>query len=253
MSGIRTGLQLYSVREDCAKNFAATLAAVAAMGYEGVELAGFYGTPPGEIKKMLDDNGLVAVGAHVGLAAFTDAEFEKTCDDYAVIGTGRLVVPSLPPEYRESVDGWKRAADEITRIAGKLKTRNMTTGFHNHWVEFEKVDGLVPWEIIFDRLPQDAIMQIDTGNALRGRCHAAHYIRKYAGRAITVHLKEWNDDRPDCVIGEGSVRWSEVFEACERVGGTEWYIVEQERWPVSALDSVRRCLENLRGMGVGVK
>ena len=42
MGKIPIGVQLYSVREDCAKALPGVLSAIAKMGYEGVEFAGYY-------------------------------------------------------------------------------------------------------------------------------------------------------------------------------------------------------------------
>jgi sugar phosphate isomerase/epimerase len=72
-------------------------------------------------------------------------------------------------------------------------------------------------------------------------------IKKFPNRSLTVHLKEWGgaDSAP---VGEGKVPWKDVFEACETVGGTQWYIVEHESGK-NPLDSVKLCRENLRKMG----
>jgi hypothetical protein len=40
-----------------------------------------------------------------------------------------------------------------------------------------------------------------------------------------------------------------VFELCETIGGTEWYIVEQESYAYPPLECVRRCLQALKAMG----
>src|SRR5580658_7119013 len=61
---IPVGVQLYSVREDCKKDFPGTLAALAKMGYPAVEFAGYWNLSAMEIKKLLDDNGLIACGSH---------------------------------------------------------------------------------------------------------------------------------------------------------------------------------------------
>ena len=67
MSRIPIALQLYSVREDCERDLSGTLAAVAKMGYEGVEFAGYYGRSARELRAMVDDLGLAVVGTHIGL------------------------------------------------------------------------------------------------------------------------------------------------------------------------------------------
>ena len=78
-------------------------------------------------------------------------------------------------------------------------------------------------------------------------------MQRYPKRAITVHLKEHSSTNPQALIGEGEVPWSEVFQACETVGGTQWYIVEQESYPVTPLESVERSYTNLRKLLAGRK
>jgi sugar phosphate isomerase/epimerase len=64
-----------------------------------------------------------------------------------------------------------------------------------------------------------------------------------------VHLKEYSATNPKALLGEGDVNWSEVFQLCESVGGTEWYIVEQESYAYPPIECVDRCLQALKAMG----
>ena len=47
-------MQLYSLRARAEKDFAAVLKDVAAMGYKGVEPAGFWNIRPSQLKKIVD-------------------------------------------------------------------------------------------------------------------------------------------------------------------------------------------------------
>ena len=85
MARIPIGLRLYSVREDCAKDLPGTLKAVAEMGYEGVEFAGYYNHTATELRKMLDDVGLVCCGTHIGLDTLQGDALEKTIDFHKTI------------------------------------------------------------------------------------------------------------------------------------------------------------------------
>jgi len=78
MTKIPVALQLYSVREECARDFPVTLAAVADMGYEGVEFAGYYGRSADELRKMLDKVGLRAAGTHISVDALLRDELQRT-------------------------------------------------------------------------------------------------------------------------------------------------------------------------------
>ena len=97
MAKPKIALQLYSVREDCAKDLRGTLKAVAEMGYEGVELAGDYGYSVEEWRKLLDEFGLKVAGAHLGIDTLLGDNFAKTVEFQRTIGNINLVVPSLPP------------------------------------------------------------------------------------------------------------------------------------------------------------
>src|SRR5262249_4051589 len=58
------GLQLYTVGKEMDSDPAGTLKAVAVTGYKQVELSPLGKTPPKELKKMLDDNGLTNPSGH---------------------------------------------------------------------------------------------------------------------------------------------------------------------------------------------
>ncbi|MBI3946907.1 MAG: sugar phosphate isomerase/epimerase [Armatimonadetes bacterium] len=111
------------------------------------------------------------------------------------------------------------------------------------------LDGEIPWDIFFSSAKPEVVMQLDLGNALHGGGEPVPFLERYPGRARTVHLKDYSKTNDRVLIGEGEVAWQAVFQACERVGGTEYYIVEQESYPYPPMESVDRCLQNLRRMG----
>lgn len=249
MARIPIALQLYSVREDCQKDFAGTLKAVAAMGYQGVEFAGNYGPSVKETRKMLDDLGLKVAGAHIGLEALLEDELERTVEFHQMLGNQFLIVAGLPEERRSSKAAWRETALLFNEIAMQLEGFRMKTGYHNHTIEFVPVGGDRPWDIFFGNTRADVVMQVDTGNALHGGVDPVPLLQKYPGRALTVHLKEDSKTNDKALIGEGDVRWRDVFSLCETSGGTMWYIVEQETYPYPPLECVERCLRALRDMG----
>ncbi len=249
MKKIPIALQLYSVREDCAQDLPGTLKAVAEMGYAGVEFAGWHNHSASELKKILADTGLKVAGAHIPIAQFENDQWESNADFNQALGNPYLIVPGIPADRRKTLDDWRRLAEFFNQLAEKAAARDLRVGFHNHMVEFEELEGRIPWEVFFDAARTDVIMQIDTGNALRAGAQAADYLRRYPGRAEIVHLKEHSAVNEKALIGEGDVPWQTIFELSETIGGTKWYVVEEERRPYPPLESVRRSLEALRQMG----
>jgi sugar phosphate isomerase/epimerase len=246
---IPIGLQLYSVREDAAKDLPGVLSAVGRMGYAGVEFAGYYGHSAADIRKKLDDNGLKCCGGHLGLNTMMGEELSRTIEFQQTLGNKFLIVPGLPQERNCSKAAWLETAAIMNRIADQLEPHGMRTGYHNHHTEFTEMEGELPWDIFFGNTDNRVVMQFDTGNAMHGGAEAGPFLRRYPGRAATVHLKEFSTTNNSALIGEGDVKWSEIFELCETVGKTEWYIVEQESYAFAPLECVDRCLKNLKQMG----
>jgi len=249
MTRIPIALQLYSVREDCARDLPGTLQAVAKMGYEGVEFAGYYGYDAPALKKLLDDLGLKCAGTHTGLNTILGDELPKTIEFNRTLENPFLIVPGLPRERTESRAAWEETARIFTDASARAREHDFYVGYHNHSIEFQPLDGELPWDIFFGKTPDDVVMQVDIGNALHGGGDPVPYIARYPGRAKTVHLKEYSATNNKALIGEGDVNWQQVFDLAESVGGTHWYIVEQESYAYAPLECVDRCLQNLKQMG----
>ena len=242
------GLQLYSVREDCKRDLPGTIAAVAKMGYKGVEFAGYYDRTAGQLRKMLDDNGLVCCGTHTGLDTLLKDNLARTIEFNRTLGNKYLIVPGLPEKYRSSHQAWLDTAKLFNELAEKVKPHEMLVGYHNHSIEFTAMDGELPWDTFYGNTRKDVIMQIDVGNAIHGGADPLPYLYKYPGRAFTMHVKEFSKTNKKALVGEGDVNWKAFFALCKAVGQTEWYIVEQESYAYPPLECVQRCLRNLRKM-----
>lgn len=249
MARIPIALQLYSVRDDASKDLFGVLKAVAAMGYEGVEFAGYYGHSAQEIKKVLDDVGLKCAGGHLGIDTLLGDALPATVEFQQTLGNTFLIVPGLSHERTKDKSAWLETAGLMNQIAENLKPHSMKTGYHNHHTEFHDMNGELPWDIFFGNTSPDVVMQFDTGNAMHGNAEAGPFLRRYPHRALTVHLKEFSATNDKALIGEGDVKWSEIFELCETVGDTQWYIVEQESYAYPPLECVERCLKSLKAMG----
>ncbi len=249
MARIPIALQLYSIRKDCERDLPGTLDAVAEMGYEGVEFAGYYGRSAEELRAMLDARGLRVAGTHIGLATLLGVQLAETVGFNRTLGNRYLIVPGLPAERRSSRAAWLETAKIFNEISERLAEEGMVTGYHNHHIEFAPMDGELPWDTFFKHTRQDVVMQVDIGNALHGGGDPIPYIERYPERAITVHLKEYSSTNPKALLGEGDVVWDSVFQLCESVGGTEWYIVEQESYAYPPIECVDRCLQALKEMG----
>ncbi|HWD20977.1 MAG TPA: sugar phosphate isomerase/epimerase [Verrucomicrobiae bacterium] len=241
---IPLGVQLYSVREECKKDFPGTLKAVAGIGYKGVEFAGYWGKSAADIRKMLDDDGLVACGTHTAYETVQGDELKKTIEFNHTIGNRFLIVPSMTASTK---DDWKKRGEEFSAIAEKLKPENMRIGYHSHWHDFKKFDGEASWDIFGANTSPDVILQLDTANATEGGADALAELKKFPGRTRSIHIKAAGGGK-EAVIGEDKLDWPAIFAWCESEGGTEWYVLEHET-SGNALDAITRSFAALKKFG----
>ncbi len=233
-SKIPVALQLYSVRADCQANFDATLEQVAAMGFAGVEFAGYYGYAdrPGDLRKRLDALHLQAAGTHVSLDTLLGDALKRTIDFHQAIGCRFLVVPSHPDFTNP--EKCRALADRFNEIAAALQPHKMACGYHNHQNEFKMDGDKTFWDLFAERTTKDVILQQDCGWTFAAGFDPVEYVKKYPGRTKSVHFKptvKKEETGRRAILGQDSVDWKSVYAACAAVGGTQWVVVEQEVYP----------------------
>ena len=241
---IPIGLQLYSLREQCKTDLPGMLTAVSKIGYKGVEFAGYYGRSAQELRKMLDDNNLVACGTHTPYESILPDKLAETIEFNHGIGNKFLIVPWMTAKSKQE---WLDKAKLFNDLSAKLEPEGMWIGYHAHAHDFEKFDGESAWDIFFGQTKPAVIMQLDTSNCCDGGADPVAVLQKYPGRVRSIHLKA-HGGGPDAVIGEDKVDWKAVFEFCETKGGTQWYVLEHESGS-DPLKAVTRSFEALKSLG----
>ena len=199
---IPVGLQLYSVREQCKTDLPGTLAAVSKIGYRGVEFAGYHGRSAKELRKLLDDNGLVACGTHTPYESVLGDKLKETIEFNRTIGNQFLIVPWM--NETKSKQEWLDRAKLFNDIADKVKADGMWVGYHAHAHDFKQIDGVSAWDLFFGNTKPEVVMQLDTSNCCEGGADPVAVLKKYPGRARSIHLKA-HGGGPEAVIGEDKV------------------------------------------------
>lgn len=249
---IPIALQMFTLREEAAKDFVGTLRAVSKIGYAGVELAGMGGLGAEPLKALLDDMGLVVAGSHVALQAL-EGNLQEVIDDNLALGNRYVVCPSLPSERRADAAGYNGVAESLNRAGSALKRVGLQLAYHNHAFEFVRLPG---GEYAYDTLmmstdPELVKIEMDIFWVKKAGEEPAAYLRKYANRVPLIHLKDMTPD-PDATfaeVGEGVMDFPAIFEAAA-VAGAEHYIVEQDRCQRPPLESVKISFQNLQTMGM---
>ena len=252
---VPVGLELYSVRTELAKDLLGTVAAVGRMGYQVVEFYAPYFDWTEEtaknVRKVLDDNGLLCHSTHNNAPSFTADGLKKAIELNQLIGSRTMIMASAG--HATTIDAWKGVAAQLTAISEQLKPLGMATGYHNHQPEWRPIEGTRPMDVLAANTPKDVVLQFDVGTCLEVGADPIAWINANPGRIKSVHCKEWSAAKHyNVAFGEGEAPWKAIFDAVEKTGGVEYYLIEQETGNESGgeLPMVKRCLDNwkkLRG------
>jgi len=253
MSKPIVALQLYTVRDFATKDLSGTLSQIKAMGYDAVELAGTYGLETSDFKKHLDDAGLKAISAHVSIDAF-EADISGTVAQYKALGCRLVSIPSLSMDALPGGKSFDETKATMTKAATLCNQHGLMLGYHNHDYEFKTLPcGSFVLDALFDATTPDVLQaQIDTGWVLAAGQDPALYVKKYAGRCPSVHLKdiikvgEKFEDRP---IGKGSQDIPAVTKAAEEAGAFIMVVELDEAVGITSLEAAKQSREYLQTLG----
>lgn len=237
------GIELYTVRALMQRDVAGTLAAVAAIGYREVELAGLFDKTAAEMRKILDDVHLVAPSAHV---AILTGDWNKIIDDAATLGQRYIVCPSTDESDR-TVEGYKRHAAKFNQFGELTHQSNIQFAYHNHDYEFDTVDGIVPYDLLLHECdPRLVQMELDIFWMVKGKRDPLKYFAEYPGRFPMVHAKDMTKSGEMVDVGRGTIDFGAIFRQSSQAGLQHIFVEHDE--PPAPLDDARVSYGYLRAL-----
>ncbi|MBE7068674.1 MAG: sugar phosphate isomerase/epimerase [Clostridiales bacterium] len=278
MKNFKVGIQLYSVREELAKDFEGTLKKVADAGYQYVEFAGFFKRSAEEIKGILEKYGLTAISVHQAMDGFNTPEKMQSFLHYAKTLTLKFVViPWMNKEVFYDKDAYAQFVQSV-KDAGEIFAKNgITLCYHNHDFEFEKIDGKYILDRLYEDVPEEFLKtQLDLCWVKYGGESPVNYIKKYAKRSGIIHFKDFyasktkeqvyalidekgvaqGDDKKATdfkfmPLGQGLQNWEEIIRALEE-SDVEYVVYEKDQWydgnPIEDARQSRAYLKNTFGL-----
>ena len=246
------GIQLYTLRDLVKQDFIGTITALAKIGYNSIEAAGyndgkFYGYKPSEYKKVLTDLGLAPMSSHSGI---NPENAKKVAEDTLNAGMSYIILPWISKDKRTSIDTYSKLADDMNLIGEQCNEMGLRFGYHNHAFEFEEIDGKIPYDILLNQTDADKVcMQLDLYWMVYGGHNPLDYFSKYPGRFELWHVKDMANDekRESTEIGSGTIDFPALFNEKE-LSGMQYYFVEQEAFTMDSMKSVEISFNYLKNI-----
>ncbi|MEG0086354.1 MAG: sugar phosphate isomerase/epimerase [Niameybacter sp.] len=240
MGMYKLAVQLYTVREEMSKDVVATLEQVAALGYEGVEFAGFFDVPQEEMKAHLERLNLCVVGSHTSLEALEN-QFEEVIAYNRAIGNKYLVCPW---SELKDLEGLAILASQIEKLIPKIKAEGMELLYHNHDHELQVVEGSYLLDRLVEACHGELGLEVDTFWVYRAGVNPIEYLRQHQANISLVHIKDGTANGLNA-LGEGDAPVKDVLEAVDKLG-LEWIIVENDDPSPSGIEDIKRSIAYLK-------
>ena len=266
--GPPAGVQLFTVRSALAADARGALRSLREIGIVEAELFGLngpenatlFGLPARDLKRAFDENGIRVPISHIGGNLANTAAIAEIARS---LGTEALCV-ALPSEFSGPggmVPAQSRAqldalAEKLNRVGREYRDLGLTFGYHNHHMEFTRVDGVVPYDYLMSNTDPSLVkIELDVGWLATAGVDPVVYLRRHAGRVIACHLKDYApsiaSDVPQRKLvapGAGTIDFAALLAAMRETGVPHGFIeVDVSDDPLGDVRRGHAHLEMLKG------
>jgi sugar phosphate isomerase/epimerase len=246
---IPISVQLYTVRDLLAKDFAGTLKEVARIGYKSVEMAGLGSLTAVEARKALDAAGLTIAGAHARLDLL-EGDINKVFADQTTLGNKVIICPWLPPERRNN---WKELAGVLNKVGRSCRERGFDFAYHHHSFEYVKVEGgKYALDVLLENSDPELVkLEVDVYWVKHGGDDPVARMTRLGQRVVALHLKDMaaGPDQKFAEVGTGILDFKAILAAAEKTGAKYGAVEQDETYGTPPLDAIRTSFENLKKLG----
>lgn len=255
----RIGVQAMMLRQSVAEIGAyETFKLAQGIGYQVAELSQIPMTAEtvSQLRRAQDDFGIeyCALSAALSSGGANDSleeHFDKIVAEARLLGAGLVRIGMLPVPALRSVEAITEFCRRADSAAVRLADEGIALYYHNHHVEFTKIDGTYLLDLIAELSPNVGF-ELDAHWIQRGGKDPARLISSFSGRVRMVHLKdyriampsseaidafergdhatwsaEWNGLVQFAEVGEGTLDWPGIITA-SLDAGAEYLLVEQD-------------------------
>ena len=256
---LQYGIQLYTVRNDVAKNLASTLQYVAKAGYSQIELygfdgKGFFGKSPKELRAMFDDLKLSSPSGHYNFGpVLTEGKldfWQKSIEAANIMGSKYVTIPWLDPNQR-GADTLPKLVDLVNKAAELTKAAGMKLAYHNHDFEFKKLpDGSTFIQTLLDKTDPSLVdFELDLYWSSFMNENAVEWFKKYPGRFTQWHVKDATvnakGQKESTQVGDGTIDFTSIY-AQRKLSGLKYGFVEQEAYTMPEEQCIKKSIEYMK-------
>lgn len=180
------------------------------------------------------------------------ADFDLLVEEAGALGTDMIRIGMMPLEAMRSPEAFFAFCDEAEQYAARMQEAGIALSYHNHHVEFAKIQGRTLLEHLRERAPS-LRFEIDCHWVQRGGQDPERTLKQFDGVLDLVHLKDYRITLPPdevlaamdagdgsafgdywqgsivqfAEVGQGTLDWAPVIEQ-GIASGAQHLLIEQD-------------------------
>ncbi|WP_447642766.1 MULTISPECIES: sugar phosphate isomerase/epimerase family protein [Chitinophagaceae] len=251
------GIQLYTLRDEISKGIETVIAGIAKAGYNYIETFGFsngkyFGLSVEDFGTLLKKYKLYTVSGHYGIDdLLKNGSFDNldaSIQAAKVLKQKYVTVPYIGDNLRKNAADLENLVSKINLGAKRVAEAGLKMAYHSHSFEFENIDGVMFYERLLKESDAKHLdLELDLYWAVRAKQDPIEWFKKYPGRFKLVHVKDMDKSNYELTteVGKGSIDFAKIFNEA-KLGGIEYYIVEQENFAIPPYESITESAQALR-------
>ena len=231
------GVQLFTIPQMTSKDLRGTFQTISEIGYKEVEFFGPYPSSSEKAKKfykemfgpmfgstehaffgfsldetigMLKEYELSTPSLHVDIDTLRN-NLGQTAEMANALGVKYLIIAAIM-EGRNSLDDYKKIADEFNQFGEGLSKYGMKFAYHNHGYEHIVMDDQIPMDYLIQNTNPDYVQfELDVFWMSAAGANPLEYLDKYPDRYKLLHLKDSRENNRFSGDGGSPDQWMEIF------------------------------------------
>lgn len=246
---MRLSVQLYTLRDKLEIDVPGTLKQLKEIGLQTVEFAGLYGKTVEQWKSWLDEYGLEAISAHIGVGEIEN-DFDGVVNTAKTLGLKLVIIPWVGEDQYGA--GWDVFAKKVEELGKKLNAVGLDIAYHNHAFEFVETNGKLGLDLFYETAdPAIVKAELDLAWVHIGGGDPIAWVKKTSNRLPIIHVKNYDPAKdPQWVpTGEGKIDYSKVIPAAIEAG-VQYAAIELDAYAGDPMDAVKASYDYLKSLGV---
>ncbi len=251
MGGIKLGVQLYTLRNQCRNEieFEETLRMLRDIGCGVIQISGIGPIDPHEKARLVDKYSMQVCLTHIPFDRLIN-DFDNLLLEHELLKCKNIGIGGMPESFRHTSEGISEFISVTSEISKKLRDRGFNFCYHNHSFEFEVHDGKRTMDRLIEETPHEGYLFVpDTYWMQYGGVTPQDYLKKMKGKVEVCHFKDMRiiESQPrfaEC--GQGNLDLASCFAACKAIGVKHIVIEQDNCYDLHPYEAVKIGFEGLR-------